>query len=286
MELTVVIPARNVASTIREQLDALVAQTWDGEWEIVVVDNGSTDETAAIVADYAARYPRVRYVLADDGAGVNFVRNRGFEVAAADRVALCDGDDIVGPRWVAAMGDALRQDRVVAGPLEVERLNPSWLVATRGSYPLDRPRTYSDAFVLVPGGNFGMRRDAWVAIGGFREDVFGATEDVEFSLRLHLAGIQVGFAPDAVLHYRYRTEAAVLFRQGRFYGRGKPLICRLTHEHGLPTPSRFAGWKSWLLLVLWLPRLRSTEGRAAYCWILGSRLGQVEGIIHHRALWL
>jgi glycosyltransferase involved in cell wall biosynthesis len=286
MDLTVVIPARNVAVTIREQLDALVQQEWDRDWEIVVVDNGSTDETASIIEEFAAQHPRVRYVLADDGAGVNFVRNRGFEVANADHIALCDGDDIVGPNWVAAMGEALQHDRVVAGPLEVDRLNPRWLVATRGSYPLDRPRTYSEAFVLVPGGNFGMRRDAWAAIGGFREDVFGATEDVEFSLRLHLAGIRVGFAPTAILHYRYRTEAAVLFRQGRFYGRGKPLICRLAHEHGLPTPSRVAGWKSWLLLGLWLPRLRSAEGRAAYCWILGSRLGQLEGIIHHRALWL
>ncbi len=286
MDLSVVIPARNVAPTISEQLDALLAQAWGRDWEIVVIDNGSTDDTADIVQRYAAADSRVRLVAAPDGNGVNFARNRGFEAAASERVAFCDGDDIVGPHWVAAMGDALLEHDVVAGPLEVDRLNPPWLVATRGSHPLDRPRRYADAFTLAPGGNFGMHRRAWESIGRLREDVFGATEDVEFCLRLHLASIEVAFVPDAVLHYRYRTEPRVLFRQGRFYGRGKPLISKLAQQAGLRTPSRLAGWKSWLLLVAWLPRLRSANGRAAYCWVLGSRLGQIEGIVHHRALWL
>ena len=55
MDLSVVIPAHNVAETLGAQLDALAAESWDGEWEIVVVDNCSTDGTAALVRDHAAR---------------------------------------------------------------------------------------------------------------------------------------------------------------------------------------------------------------------------------------
>src|SRR5262245_52337279 len=127
--LSVIIPARNVADTLRVQLDALAAQAWEPGFEVVVVDNGSTDETPKIVAEYAARDARFRLVDAPHGSGVSFVRNRGIEAANAPAIAICDGDDIVGPAWVAAMGDALVTHEVVTGPIEVDTLNPAWLVA-------------------------------------------------------------------------------------------------------------------------------------------------------------
>ena len=55
LALSIIIPARNVAETLRVQLDALAAQEWDSAWEVVVVDNRSTDETPAIVREYATR---------------------------------------------------------------------------------------------------------------------------------------------------------------------------------------------------------------------------------------
>jgi glycosyltransferase involved in cell wall biosynthesis len=287
MDLSVVIPARDVAATLREQLDALLAQDWARDWEVVVVDNGSTDATPEIVADYdRASNGKVRLVRALDGSGVNYVRNAGIEAARSHNVAICDGDDIVAPRWVAAMGEGLQQHPVVTGPIEVRRLNPEWLVRTRGDYPLDAIRTYHGLFPIATGGNIGIRRGVWSAVGRFREDIFGAVDDLEFCLRLYRAGIPIHFDRDAMLHYRYRSEPAVLFRQGRFYGRGKPLIGKLLQDAGLPRPSRIAGWRSWVTLVLWLPRLASDHGRAAWCWVAGNRLGQIEGCVRHRALYL
>src|SRR5664279_5718728 len=131
LDLSVVIPAHNVADTLAEQLDALLAQQWDGEWEVVVVDNRSTDGTAALVAEYAARDPRIRMVTAPARAGRSYARDVGLASATADAIAFCDGDDIVGPRWVAAMGDGLREHRVVTGPLDSSRLNPDWLAESR-----------------------------------------------------------------------------------------------------------------------------------------------------------
>ncbi len=127
VELSVVIPARNEASTITAQLDALTAQRWDGTWEIVVVDNGSTDETPAVVSSYADRCTWVRLVRALERAGLNYARNVGIEAARGTAFALCDADDLVAPGWIAAMGDALRIAPLVTGPLELDRLNPAWL---------------------------------------------------------------------------------------------------------------------------------------------------------------
>lgn len=285
MDLSVVIPARNVAATLSEQLDALLAQTWSGRWEVLVVDNGSTDRTIELAEQYASRDPRVRVVRAHGGSGVSYVRNRGIEAASSDAVAICDGDDIVGPRWVEAMGEALRTHGCVTGPVEVDRLNPAWLVATRGRFPTDRPRTYLDLFPMIAGGNVGLRREAWARVGGFDED-FSGPEDADFSLRLATAGIEIGFAPEAVLHYRYRSEPSALFRQGRFYGRGRPLIAKRIRAAGVGRVRRFAGWKSWAALVLWAPRAVTAEGRATWVWIAGNRLGEVEGSIRHRAFYV
>ena len=286
IELTIVIPARNVASTLEEQLDALLPQRWDGTWEVLVVDNGSTDSTPQILAEYCRRYPHLRTVRADDGRGVNFARNRGIELAEGDHVAICDGDDVVGPTWVAAMGDALRGHEVVTGPIDVRRLNPEWLVRTRGEFPSDAPRSYYGIFPLAAGGNLGIRRSTWDATGRFRNDIVGAVDDIEFCLRLWQRGVAIGFAPDAVISYRYRAEPTALWRHGRFYGKGKPLIAKTLHDQHLPTPSRLAGWKSWVTLVRWLPRLRTLEGRAAWCWVAGNRIGQLEGCWHYRTFWL
>ncbi len=286
MELSVVVPAKNVAATLREQLDALVAQSWDADWEVVVVDNESTDETPEIVARYAADHPRVRLAEARGGTGVNFVRNRGIVVAEADHIAICDGDDVVGPRWVAAMGDALREHDVVTGPIDAERLNAPWLVRTRGLFPRDAPRDFYGIFPLAAGGNMGIRREVWERAGRFDEHLVGAVDDIELCLRLYEQHVPIAFAPEAIVHYRYRSDPGALFRHGRFYGRGRPLICRRLAEAGLPTPSRVSGWKSWALVVLWLPRLTTREGRAAWCWVAGNRFGQLEGCFIHRAVYL
>ena len=283
--LSVIVPARNVAATLRVQLDALAAQEWDQPWEVVVVDNRSTDATPEIVREYAARDERFRLVEAHDGSGVSFVRNRGIESARAPAIAICDGDDIVGPRWIAAMGDGLARDEVVTGPMDVDALNPPWLAATRGRFPADGPRIYQGLFPLAPGGNVGMRVATWERVGRY-DEAFSGPEDMDFSLRLWLHDIPVGFAPDAVLQYRYREEAGALFRQGRFYGRGRPLVNKRIRATNRAKPHRFAGWKSWLALLLWLPRCRTHEGRVTWCWIAGNRLGDLEGSFIHRTLYL
>jgi glycosyltransferase involved in cell wall biosynthesis len=283
--LSIVVPARNVAPTIAEQLDALAAQEWDKGWNVIVVDNGSTDATPEIVRKYAEHDTRFRLVQAPDGHGVSFVRNVGIANADAPAIAICDGDDIVGPKWVAAMGDALSDHEVVTGPMDVDSLNPPWLVATRGGFPDDRPRDYLGLFPLVPGGNVGMRVDVWRRIGRY-DETFSGPEDADFSLRLWLHGVPVHFAPDAVLQYRYRPDRRDLFRQGRFYGRGRPLVNKRIRASGRAAPPRFAGWKSWAALIAGLSKLTTPEGRATWCWIAGNRLGNVEGSIRHRALYL
>lgn len=286
VELSVVVPVHNGAATLRRQLDALLAQDWDGAWELVVVDNASTDETRAIAGEAARRVSgRVRVEHVDDCRGAGAVRNAGVARARGAAVAFCDADDVVAPGWLAAMGDALREHEAVTGPLEVRRLNPAWLVRTRGTPSPTEVPTFHGCFPVLAAGNFGMRRATWDLVGGFDESVV-ANEDADLSLRLWSRRVPVHFAPGAVVHYAYRDEARVLFRQGHRYGIYRALVARRARDAGVPGVPRFAGWRSWLTILLWLPRLATREGRASWCWVAGVRFGVLRGCLRARVVYL
>src|SRR5271168_887855 len=93
VNFTVVIPSRNVELSLGDQLDALAAQTFDGPFEVIVVNNGSTDQTASIAEGYNNDLD-LRVVEANDGSGVSYSRNAGAKVAVGDFVVFVDGDDI------------------------------------------------------------------------------------------------------------------------------------------------------------------------------------------------
>lgn len=282
--LSVIVPARNAAGTIGEQLNALLARR-QSDFEVVVVDNGSRDQTAEIARAFAARDDRVRVIAANDGSGVSYVRNRGIEAAACDNIAICDSDDVVSSGWVDAMIQAVSGHRLVTGPLEVRSLNDWSIAESRGLGVETTPPTFSGSFPYAHGCNLGVRRELWEALGGFDESVLSC-EDMHFGLRAHVLGESTFFERRAVVRYRYRAQAKQLFLQGRSYGLWRPFIYRCARAAGLSLPSRVAGWKSWLWLIGHLPLVFSARGRARWCWVAGNRLGQLEGSLRHRSLFL
>jgi len=283
-ELTVVIPARNEERTLPAQLDALLAQQWSGTWEVVVADNGSTDGTADVVHRYRAADRRIRLIDAGSRPGLNACRNAGAAAGRGRSFALCDADDLVGDGWVAAMGEALRHHEFVTGPLELDRLNPEWLAASRGRSEERGLPTFYGVFPFAHGNNLGLRRAVWERLGRFDEDFPNGADDIEFGLRAWRSGVDVHFVPEAMVHYRYRRRPGELWRQGLTYGGSRPLVRRRLKELGAPTPSAVAGWRSWLWLVRHLPGLVSPEGRAAWVWVAGNRVGHVQGSLRHRCL--
>lgn len=284
-ELTVVIPAHNEERFLGDQLSALADQHWpDGQWEIVLVDNQSDDGTVEVARGFAHCFDRLRIVTANDRTSLSYARNSGIAAAGADHIAICDADDIVGPGWVAAMGNALRLNRFVTGRLEVDRLNPRWLADSRGRGGESGPRLFAGYFPAASGGNLGLHRTLWEEIGGFAEGAEGA-EDMLFSMEAWLRGVPLHYSPDAILHYRYRFDAGSLWRQGRTYGRSRTLVCKELRQAGF-SPSRFAGWRSWVWIAVNLPHIGRPAERLNWIWVVANRLGHLEGSIRHRTISL
>jgi len=285
MDLCVVIPARNEEHRLGAQLDAVLAQEWAGDWEVIVVDNASTDGTAALVERYAAGVDHLRVVPATERADQSYAANAGVAATSASSVVFCDADDVVTPGWLAAVARGLEEHLVVTGPNELDLLNPPWLAETRGRSIEQPSGRFAGIFPVVRGNNYGVRAEVWDRIGPLNEGFFPVA-DVEFSLRCWLDGIDIVGLPDAVVHYRYRSSARELWRQGWGYGSNRPRIARLLRDAAKPRPPRFGGWRSWIMLVLAVPGAVSEHGRARLAWLAGNRLGQVAGSVRYRILML
>lgn len=285
VKLAVIIAAYNEEVHLPAQLDALREQEYGGDWEVVVVDNRSTDRTGAVAAAVSAEWDRLRVVSASAHADKSHALNVGVAATDADGFAFTDADDIVMPGWVAAAADALGKAAIVTGPLELDSLNPPWLAASRGRSMEEPGASFEGLFPMVRGTNYAMTRTAWEALGDLPLATY-PVDDIDLSLRAHRAGIAIeGWAPMRV-RYRYRSEVSQLWRQGIAYGRGRCRIVRKLLDAGDPRPSRIAGWRSWVWLVVSLPRLATTGGRAAWVWTLANRLGQLRGSVEHRLLYL
>lgn len=280
-----ILPVRNGAATISAQLAALAGQTYTGDWEIVVVDNGSTDGTRHLVMSWRLRLPRLRLVDAPEARGANHSRNVGCRVTEAPLLLFCDHDDVVDRAWVAAMARGLAEHPAVGGFVERESLNDEAALATR-----PQRAGLLDSFSFLPYpllANAGVRREAWTALGGFDPAYRHGSDDVEFFWRAQLSGYPVGYVPDAVVHYRLRGDITRMARQYYVYGRSHPRLFRTFGVAGMPRSGLRSGALAWWWLAVNAGALlRSRRDRAVWLTRAAMRCGRVVGSLHHRVWYL
>lgn len=229
--VSVVIPAYNAASTLDEQLVALLDQHADFPWEILVCDNGSTDATADVVRRRqqdrgAGSTVTLRLIDASARRGPSAARNIGAREARAALLAFCDADDVVARDWLATLVDALASTPLVGGYAEFERLRPpsGMAVNWRGTGPLLIDVPGLPGFIGMASCNLGVRREVFIELGGFDEALF-AGEDADFSCRAQLAGHAVALC-GAVCHYRLRGTFMGIARQAWGWGACAPTLTR------------------------------------------------------------
>jgi glycosyltransferase involved in cell wall biosynthesis len=283
--LSVVIPCRNAAATLGEQLAALAGQEYGGAWEVVVADNGSTDGSRAVAESWRGRLPALTILDAGGGGGPGRARNRGAAAARGEVLLFCDADDRVAPGWLRAMDEALREHHFVASRYDARALNPPWTAALGGAPQQDglNPYTYPPFLPHAGGGGLGVRRRVHEAAGGF-DETLPALEDTDYCWRIQLAGTPLRFVPGAVVQIRLRPTLGGMFRQSYRFGVYNVLIYRRYRGRGMPRLSPLAGLAKWARLLLTAPLLLTRAGRAHWLYQLGWRLGRLAGCARFRVL--
>jgi glycosyltransferase involved in cell wall biosynthesis len=228
--ITVLLSTRNGERTISRAIESVLAQTFR-DFELLVVDNASTDGTRALAERYAARDARVR-VVHEPVRGLAPARNRGLAEARHGWIALQDDDDVSHPERLEAVAAAVRRDPrlVVVGSWAVVWSEPEGLRA-----PFHHALTDFDLRLQMRRGpcpfiaaSTLFRRDAAIAVGGFRDDFFYC-DDYCLWARLQACG-RLQNLPRHLVVYRHQDPAT----RPDVYARQREATARLMARYFKP----------------------------------------------------
>jgi glycosyltransferase involved in cell wall biosynthesis len=283
--VSVIVPARNVARTLTQQLEAISGQDYPGPLELIVAVNGGRDRTAEVAARWVRRNKMGRVIDASDRLGPGYARNRGVGAARGDFLAFCDADDLVSHRWlrelVASAGDA----DFVTGPLSAEALNSEPLRSCQSVAPPSRK--FHDFLPIASTSNCGVWREVFDALGGFEEHGRVGGEDTSFSWRAQLSGYSLSVANDAVVHKRFRASRLAIFPQYFWYGIGDARLYSRFGPLGMPRRDVREALSEWAAIARGVPSLAGTPGRwGRVLQMAALDFGRTVGSVRYRSLFL
>jgi glycosyltransferase involved in cell wall biosynthesis len=278
--VSVIVPARDAAPTIRRTIESLRAQRLGAPFEVIVVDDGSQDETPTIVRAYE---PLARLIRSETSNGPGRARNRGVAASRAPVLAFTDADCYPVPEWLACGLAGLAHADLVQGRVEPDPATPRT--------PFDRSLSVESDSGLYQTANLFLRRELFDAVGGFRDWALedgtrrwsvdrrrgrGARtpigEDTLFAWQARRRGARSAFASAAIVHHAVvpggvRDDIADRWH----WARDMPGLARLVPELRDEVFYRrwfFAEWSARFDLALAAALLSAVTGRKL--WLLAA----------------
>ena len=236
-KMSVIVCVYNAAQTIRDCCEGLLALDYP-DFEVIVVDDGSIDRTAEIVAEYPFQLIRT------PNRGLSNARNTGLETATGEIVAYTDGDARPDPQWLTYLAAGFNATTHVGmggwniGPAGDGRIADCVANAPGGPVHVLVSDTEAEH---IPGCSMAFRRKALLDIGGFDPQFRTAGDDVDVCWRLQQAGWTLGFAPGAMVWHHHRNSLGAYWKQQLGYGRAEALL-----ERKWPEKYNVAGHLTWM----------------------------------------
>lgn len=251
VDVSVIVPVHDSTRTLGLQLEALSRQEGAPAFEVVVADNNSTDNPAALVEEWSDRLD-IRLVDACGPAGAAYARNVGMAAASGDKLLFCDADDVVARNWVEQGVHNLDQVEIFSGPAihatdaDLEGpLEEIWARLDR-ELPGDavlQPPVITD-WPIILGGNFGMTRRMALRVGGFDAALSRGVEDNDLAIRVQQQGTGIAFAPNSRLVYRKSDDVSDVFGRHEVAGLWHMALCE---RHNLWDRSPHLRGRRWML---------------------------------------
>ena len=269
IRISAVVCTYNRAAYLRKAVRSLVEQTLRRDlYEIIVVDNGSKDETRQVVEEFSD-VPNLRY-LYEPVLGLSRARNTGWSNARGEYVAYLDDDAVAGPSWLAHILDAFESSSFdpgsVGGNAEPiwEGLRPAWLgdnlLCTLSVFKWSDVATVLNENQWLSGCNVAYRKELLEQLGGFKESLgrkgkqLLANEEADMQRRLRELGFASVYSPDIAVRHHISGSRLTRkwFRKAR-YGQGFSEALMLNQDGGLPV--RIRVWLTVKRIAWSLPRL-------------------------------
>lgn len=293
IRISLIIPTHNRAASLLRLLGSVARQTADPAlWECLVVDNASTDDTAARFTAFAAAHPQLGLrMVREPQPGVSHARNCGVREARAELLAWADDDELLNEGFIAAYLDFFDRhpEATVAGGgviAEYTTGRPRWM-SQYTEMPIANPMDFGPTVRPFPrgrvpgGGNMAFRRAAALRCGGFdpalgrvgRELIGG--EENDFFERMRRGGATIWYVPGAVIRHIIPPEKLTedYFRRlCRNVGRSQRLRSEIHRRKHKARLLEFCKWGATLLLCLtlrpvqarWLLRMRREISRGLF----------------------
>jgi len=236
--ISVVLPVFNAEHYVREAVESILAQSFT-DFELIIINDGSTDGSSAILQELAASDARVLLIERANGGLVSAL-NEGIERARANLIARMDADDVAMPERLA-----LQHARMLTSPQLgvlgsfMRLIDASGRIIRLADYPITEADTarFLEKGCPLAHPTVIMRRKAVVEVGGYRT-AFAHCEDYDLWLRISERGFGIANLPKPLLNYRiHGTNVSSVHRQAQELGTIIARLCHRARKAGFPDPA-------------------------------------------------
>jgi cellulose synthase/poly-beta-1,6-N-acetylglucosamine synthase-like glycosyltransferase len=227
--ISVIVPAYNAEETIESCIKALLNQSFPKKrYEVIVVDDGSTDKTCQVASKYPIRIVKQRH------SGPAAARNFGARVARGEILLFTDSDCIPSNNWIKNMVKPLENERIVGVAGTYKTFNKEKIIARFAGYEIEERHTKlrKEKFIDFVGTySAAYRKKIFKKFGGFDTSFpIASGEDPELSFKISKSGLKLVFQPNAFVYHRHPDNLLKFLKQKFWRGYWRVLLYKKHKE--------------------------------------------------------